>query len=133
MPDTKPDDLVIKSFKTPADFRAWLEKNHHESPGLWIRYFKKASNKESIVYKQALDEALCWGWIDGLVRSIDADCYMQRWTPRRARSIWSDVNTKKVARLTAEGRMQPAGLAAFARRDAKRSGVYSYERAKKTP
>lgn len=105
-----PDELVTKEFRTPDAFREWLEKNHAKSPGLWIRYFKKASGKPSIVYKQALDEALCFGWIDGQVKSVDDECYLQRFTPRRARSNWSKVNRDHVARLEREGRMRPAGL-----------------------
>ena len=104
------DDLPIKAFKTPEDFRAWLERNHDESKGIYVRYFKKASGKPTIVYKQALDEALCFGWIDGHVKSIDDDCYIQRFTPRRPKSNWSKVNRDHVARLVKEGRMRPAGL-----------------------
>jgi uncharacterized protein YdeI (YjbR/CyaY-like superfamily) len=103
------EELVTKSFRTPDAFREWLEKNHDTSPGLWIRYFKKASGKPSIVYKEALDEALCFGWIDGQLKSIDDHCYLQRFTPRRAKSNWSKVNRDHVARLEREGRMTPAG------------------------
>ena len=104
-----PDDLPIKSFKTPDAFREWLEKNHAKSSGLWIRYYKKASGIPSIVYKQALDEVLCFGWIDGQVKSEGEDSYLQRFTPRRAKSNWSKVNRDHVARLTKEGRMRPTG------------------------
>jgi uncharacterized protein YdeI (YjbR/CyaY-like superfamily) len=103
------DDLSIKSFETPDAFREWLEKNHTTSPGLWIRYYKKASGLPSIVYKQALDEVLCFGWIDGQVKSEGEDSYLQRFTPRRSKSNWSKVNRDHVARLEREGRMRPAG------------------------
>jgi uncharacterized protein YdeI (YjbR/CyaY-like superfamily) len=105
-----PDDLVIKSFRTPEALREWLEKNHDKSTGLWIRYFKKASGKASVVYKQALDEALCFGWIDGQAQSEGEDSYRQRFTPRRSKSNWSKINRDHVARLVREGRMRPAGL-----------------------
>jgi uncharacterized protein YdeI (YjbR/CyaY-like superfamily) len=104
------DALPTKSFRTPEAFRDWLEKNHDKSQGLWIRYFKKASGKPSIVYKEALDEALCFGWIDGQLKSEGEDSYLQRFTPRRARSNWSKVNREHVARLVREGRMHAAGL-----------------------
>lgn len=104
-----PNDLPIESFETPADFRAWLEKNHDKAKGLWLRFFKKASGKPTIVYKEALDEVLCFGWIDGQVKSVDADCYLQRFTPRRAKSNWSKINREHVARLQREGRMTAAG------------------------
>lgn len=104
-----PEDLIVKSFRTPEAFRAWLENNHAKSPGLWIRFFKKASGTPSIVYAQALDEVLCFGWIDGQLKSEGADSYIQRFTPRRAKSNWSKVNREHVARLEREGRMTPAG------------------------
>jgi uncharacterized protein YdeI (YjbR/CyaY-like superfamily) len=103
------EELPIKAFRTPEAFRAWLEKNHETSPGIRIRYFKKGSGKPSIVYKEALDEALCFGWIDGHSKSEGEDSYVQRFTPRRARSNWSKVNRDHVARLEREGRMTPAG------------------------
>ena len=106
-----PDDLPIKSFKTPDAFREWLEKNHAKSSGLWIRYYKKASGIPSIVYKQALDEVLCFGWIDGQVKSEGEDSYLQRFTPRRPKSNWAKLNREKVEKLIAEGRMRPRGLA----------------------
>ncbi|MDQ8154715.1 MAG: bacteriocin-protection protein, partial [Gemmatimonadota bacterium] len=114
-------------FKSLAQLRAWFKRFGTKETELWIGYYKKSSGKGGVVYKQALDEALCVGWIDGVVKSIDADTYMQRWTPRKATSIWSNVNVKRVDELTAEGRMTPAGLAAFARRDPARTGVYSFE------
>jgi uncharacterized protein YdeI (YjbR/CyaY-like superfamily) len=118
-----------KFFRTTEALRAWFTKHGATTSELWIGYYKKASGKGGVVYKQALDEALCVGWIDGVVRSIDDACYMQRWTPRKPKSNWSNVNVKRVGELTAEGRMQPAGLAAFARRVPERTGVYSFEKA----
>jgi uncharacterized protein YdeI (YjbR/CyaY-like superfamily) len=114
-------------FKSQADFRKWLQKHHATADELWVGYYKKESGKGGLSYKQALDEALCFGWIDGVVNRIDADSYMQRWTPRRARSIWSNINIRRATELRDAGLMAPAGLAAFAARDPKRSGVYSFE------
>lgn len=102
-------EIEAALFRTPEAFRKWLEKNHATSSGLWLRYFKKASGKTSIVYKQALDEALCFGWIDGQMKSEGEDSYIQRFTPRRAKSNWSKVNRDHVARLEREGRMTDAG------------------------
>lgn len=116
-------------FKTPEALRRWFAKHGATKTELRIGYFKKASGKGGVVYRQALDEALCVGWIDGVVKSIDDTSYMQRYTPRKPRSIWSNVNVKKVGVLIAAGRMTPAGLAAFARRDPKRTGIYSFETA----
>jgi uncharacterized protein YdeI (YjbR/CyaY-like superfamily) len=116
---------TVKTFRDGAAFRAWLEKNHDKVDELFIRYWKAATKKPGLRYKEALDEALCFGWIDGLVQPIDETCYAQRWTPRRKGSIWSKVNIAKVERLIAEGRMTPAGLAAFEKRE--KSGVYSFE------
>lgn len=114
-------------FATPAALRRWFARHGATAQELWIGYYKKASGRGGVVYKQALDEALCAGWIDGVLRSIDGERYMQRWTPRRPRSIWSAVNTRRVGELEAEGRMLPAGRAAFARRDPARAGIYSFE------
>lgn len=114
-------------FKTPAAFRAWLRRNHDKETELWVGYYKKASGKGGMVYKEALDEALCLGWIDGVVRSIDGDRYMQRWTPRRKDSHWSLVNVRRFAELDAAGRIEPAGRAAFLRKTVARTGKASYE------
>lgn len=115
-------------FKTPADFRRWLAKNHGTADELLVGFFKKSSGKASITWQESVDEALCAGWIDGVRRRIDDESYSIRFTPRRKRSIWSLINTKRVAVLTAEGRMLEAGLRAFAERDARKTGVYSFER-----
>jgi uncharacterized protein YdeI (YjbR/CyaY-like superfamily) len=114
-------------FKTPAALRRWFKTHHATTAELWIGFYKKDSGRGGVVYRQALDEALCVGWIDGMVRSVDDVCYMQRFTPRRPRSNWSAVNIAKMRTLIDEGRAQPAGLAAFERRTPDRPTVYSYE------
>lgn len=107
------DVSVARAFKTQAEWRTWLTKNHATSNGLWLRIFKKnVSGEETVSYKEALDEALCFGWIDGQKKAYDADSWLQKFTPRTDRSLWSKVNREHVERLTHEGRMQPAGLAA---------------------
>jgi uncharacterized protein YdeI (YjbR/CyaY-like superfamily) len=116
-------------FKTAAAFRAWLEKNHDKVDALVVGFYRVASGKTSATYQQALDEALAFGWIDGVRRGLDEHSYSIRFTPRRARSVWSAVNIKRVKELEAAGRMAPPGLAAFAKREEERSMLYSYERA----
>ena len=116
-----------KFFSTPAGFRKWLEQNHDKASELIIGFHKKASGKKSITYPQALDEALCFGWIDGVRRKLDETSYVQRFTPRKPRSIWSLVNVRHVERLKKEGRMQPPGLEAYERRTPERTGIYSFE------
>ena len=116
-----------KFFKSQADFREWLEKNHANRAELMIGFYKKSSGKPSITYPEALDEALCFGWIDGVRRRLDEDSYVQRFTPRRPKSIWSNVNVKHVERLKKLGRMVPPGLAAYALRTPERTGVYAFE------
>ena len=115
-------------FETPADFRAWLARNHATADELLVGFYKKSSGRPSISWPESVDEALCAGWIDGVRRRIDDESYSIRFTPRRKGSIWSVINTKRVAVLTAEQRMLDAGLAAFAARDEKKTGVYSFER-----
>jgi uncharacterized protein YdeI (YjbR/CyaY-like superfamily) len=114
-------------FPSPAAFRKWLAKNHDRADVLWVGFYKVGTGKPSLTWDQAVDEALCHGWIDGVRRGIDEERYKIRFTPRRARSVWSKKNIASVERLTGAGRMQPAGLAAFAARTAKRSGTYSFE------
>jgi uncharacterized protein YdeI (YjbR/CyaY-like superfamily) len=113
-------------FATAADFRKWLEKNHDTVPELLVGFYKKGSGKPSITWPESVDEALCFGWIDGVRRTIDEESYSIRFTPRRPRSNWSAVNLKRVDELTKLGRMHPAGLRAFEARDPSRT--YSYER-----
>lgn len=114
-------------FATPAELRAWLHEHHAAAREQWIGFYKKGSGRPSITWPESVDEALCYGWIDGLRRSIDDASYMIRFTPRKPNSNWSAVNIGRVAELTAQGRMQPAGLAAFDRRRNETSAIYSYE------
>jgi uncharacterized protein YdeI (YjbR/CyaY-like superfamily) len=103
-------------FATPAEFRAWLEQHHDTAAELWVGFYKKGSGRPSITWLEAVDEALCFGWIDSVRRSIAGEAYTNRFTPRRARSAWSAINIDRVERLRAEGRMHRAGLAAFEER-----------------
>jgi len=119
--------MKLKYFKSAADFRDWLEANHVSTTELWLGFYKKDSGKGGITYAEALDEALCFGWIDGLKKRVDELSFTQRFTPRKPKSIWSLINIGHVARLTKAGRMKPAGLTAFAARTAASSGVYSFE------
>ena len=105
-----PDPARIRPFATARAFETWLRAHYSSEPELWIRIYKKDSGTPTITYAQALDVALCWGWIDGIRKSLDAESFLQRFTPRRPKSIWSQVNREHVARLIAEGRMQPSGL-----------------------
>ena len=114
-------------FSTPEKFRQWLERDHDSASELLLGFHKKSSGKKSITYSEALDEALCYGWIDGIRKSIDETRYKNRFTPRKKGSNWSAVNIARVAALTTEGRMQPSGLAAFEARVPEKSGVYSFE------
>ena len=114
-------------FATPAAFRAWLKKHHKTADELWVGYYRKDSSKPTITWQQSVDEALCFGWIDGIRRSYGEDSYGNRFTPRRPGSNWSAINIGRVDELTKEGRMQPAGLEAFARRTEVKSRVYTYE------
>lgn len=104
-----PHPKAIRSFSTAAAFEAWLARNHARKTELWLKIHKKASGRRSVTAAQALDVALCWGWIDGLRKSHDEHSFLQRYTPRRAKSLWSQVNREHVARLTAAGRMTPHG------------------------
>ena len=103
-------DLEVRAFKSPRAFNTWLSKNHAKSPGIWLRFFKKDAGVTTIVYAEALDEALCHGWIDGQTKKFDDQSWLQRFTPRRARSVWSKRNVANVERLTEQGRMAGAGL-----------------------
>jgi uncharacterized protein YdeI (YjbR/CyaY-like superfamily) len=119
--------MKIKFFKTPGDFRQWLERHHATERELWVGYYKKDSGKPSITWPESVDQALCFGWIDGIRKSVDALSYTTRFTPRQTRSTWSVVNIKRAEELAAQGLMQPAGLKAFAARTENRSGIYAYE------
>lgn len=115
------------AFATPAALRAWLEKHHRTEAEIILRLYRTSAADRGVTYAQALDEALCFGWIDGVRKRYDDISYTQRFTPRRARSIWSRVNVAHVQRLIKEGRMTEAGLEAFEARSADRTGVYSFE------
>jgi uncharacterized protein YdeI (YjbR/CyaY-like superfamily) len=119
--------MPAKFFKTAPEFRRWLQKNHATATELQVGFFKKAAGRAGLTYAEAIDEALCFGWIDGVLHRVDAESYALRFTPRRARSNWSKVNVARVERLLAAGKMEPAGLKAFAGRDEKKTGVYSFE------
>lgn len=114
-------------FATPEDFRQWLEDNHKHKTELLVGFYKVGSGKASMTWPQSVDQALCFGWIDGVRRSVDAEAYSIRFTPRRADSIWSAVNIAKVAQLTGAGHMKPEGLAAFEKRSEEKSKIYSFE------
>ena len=116
-------------FINAACFRKWLEKNHESKTELIVGYYKVKTKKVNMTWSESVDQAVCFGWIDGIRRSIDEESYSIRFTPRRKNSIWSAVNIKKVERLIAAGLMQPAGLLSYQNRD--ESKVYSYENKKK--
>jgi uncharacterized protein YdeI (YjbR/CyaY-like superfamily) len=125
-PTPTPHD--VRYFATPEELRDWFDTNHETASELWLGYHRKATGVPSVDWPRAVDEALCVGWIDGVRYSIDEGRHAQRFTPRRPGSIWSAVNVRKAEALVAEGRMRPAGLAAFAARTPERTAVYSHER-----
>ena len=108
-------DYPTMPFESQSTWEAWLAKNHQKADGVWIKFAKKASGIPSVNYAQALDVALCYGWIDGHLKRVDDDYYIQKFTPRRARSKWSKVNISKVEKLIAEGKMKTAGYAEIER------------------
>jgi len=114
-------------FASPEAFRAWLEEHHETATEVWVGMYKKATGKQGMSWSQAVDEALCFGWIDGIAKRVDEERHRQRFTPRKPTSNWSLVNVEKVAKLRAEGRMRPAGEAAFARRRDDKTGIYTHE------
>jgi uncharacterized protein YdeI (YjbR/CyaY-like superfamily) len=115
-------------FESPEELRDWFDANHLVASELWLGYWKKATRHATVTWQEAVIEALCVGWIDGVRYSVDGERSRQRFTPRRKGSNWSEINIRSAERLIAEGRMRPAGQAAFAARTPERSGVYSYER-----
>jgi uncharacterized protein YdeI (YjbR/CyaY-like superfamily) len=121
-------------FRSATEWRKWLKRNHAKSQGEWVYMYKKAA-KSGLRYREALDEALCFGWIDGQIHAVDQEKFRQRWTPRRPGSVWSQVNKDKVKRLVAEGRMTEAGLAAVrqARETGKWQAAYTNRRADAVP
>jgi uncharacterized protein YdeI (YjbR/CyaY-like superfamily) len=120
----------IRFFAKPEDFRKWLEAHHGNTSELWVGFYKKDSGRPSITWPESVDEALCVGWIDGLRKTIDAESYKIRFTPRKKTSNWSAVNIGRVGELTRLGLMRPAGLKAFALRKEEKSGIYAYENRK---
>lgn len=125
-PQMTPHD--VRFFETPEELRDWFDANHETADELWLGYHKVKSGRKSLTWSQAVDEALCVGWIDGVRYSLDKTSSAQRFTPRRKRSFWSAINVAKVAMLTDQGRMRPAGVAAVEARDPARTAVYAYER-----
>jgi uncharacterized protein YdeI (YjbR/CyaY-like superfamily) len=132
---TKVDDDKVIAFKSQQAFEAWLARNHGTVGGIWLRIYKKGSGEKTVTYAEALDVALCHGWIDGLKRTYDEVSFIQRFTPRRSRSAWSKVNVGHVERLAREGRMQPPGLAAVeaAKRDGRWARAYDSPRNARVP
>ena len=118
--------MQIKIFNTSAEFREWLENNHSRVAELWLGFYNKRTDKKCLTYREALDEALCFGWIDGVRKSIDETSYKQRFTPRRPKSYWSAVNIRRASELAMVGRMASSGAKAFERRGTD-SGKYSFE------
>jgi uncharacterized protein YdeI (YjbR/CyaY-like superfamily) len=128
------DGHVMKAlyFKTAAEFRRWLAAHHASERELIVGFYKKASGKPSISYQEAVDQALCFGWIDGIKKRVDEERYTHRFTPRKQDSIWSLVNATRVKELIALKRMAKPGLEAWERRDPKKTGIYSFENRPKT-
>lgn len=102
--------LAVLNHKSSGEFRAWLRKHHRQSDGIWLRIYKKGSGVATVTYAEALDQALCFGWIDGQKKPFDQQCWLQKFTPRRPKSGWSKINTEHAARLIQSGEMAPAGL-----------------------
>lgn len=119
--------MQITFFESPGEFRKWLEMHHATAKELWVGYYKKGTGKPSMTWPESVDQALCFGWIDGIRKSVDEDSYTIRFTPRKPGSTWSSVNIKRVQELSEQGLMQPMGLQAFAARKENKSGIYSYE------
>ena len=119
--------MAPKFFKTPSSFRKWLAAHHATAKELWVGFYKKDTGKPSINWPESVDEALCFGWIDGVRKRIDEESYQIRFSPRRTTSIWSAVNIKRANVLIAQGLMQAPGLQAFEARQENRSGIYAYE------
>jgi uncharacterized protein YdeI (YjbR/CyaY-like superfamily) len=114
-------------FAAPLDFRRWLEAHHRDAAELWVGFHKKGTGRPSLTWPESVDEALCFGWIDGVRKRLDDDRYVIRFTPRRRGSTWSAVNARRAGELIRDGRMRPAGREAYDARDPERSGIYSFE------
>src|SRR5687767_2346759 len=119
--------MKITYFRSPGEFRKWLAKHHSAETELWVGYYKKDSGKPSVTWPESVDEALCFGWIDGVRKSVDEERYTIRFSPRRRTSIWSSVNIKRAGELIRDGLMQARGLEAFEARRENKSGIYAYE------
>ena len=119
--------MRIKYFKSATDFQRWLEKNHATATELWVGFYKKDSGKPSITWPESVDQALCFGWIDGIRKGVDEISYQIRFTPRRRGSIWSAINIKRAKKLVRQKQIRPTGLKAFAERIENKPGIYSYE------
>jgi uncharacterized protein YdeI (YjbR/CyaY-like superfamily) len=119
--------MKVVYFRTPAELRKWFEKHHQTQTELQVGYYKKDSGKQSITWPESVAQALCFGWIDGIRRSIDHDSYTIRFTPRKRTSIWSAINIKMAEQLIADELMRPAGLEAYQARRENKSGIYAYE------
>lgn len=114
-------------FKSPAELRSWFRKNGTKENEIWVGFYKKETGRKGITYPEAVDEALCFGWIDGIRKKLDDESYMNRFTPRKKTSYWSQVNIKRIETLMAEGRVAEAGLKAFRERDPDKTSAYSFE------
>jgi len=114
-------------FKNENEFREWLEKNHQSETELWVGYFKVETGKPSMTWSESVDQALCFGWIDGIRKKVDEESYCIRFTPRKPGSTWSKINIAKVEELTTKGLMNPAGIKAFSIMKENNSGIYSFE------
>jgi len=114
-------------FKSANELRKWFQKNYNKAPELWIGFYNVKSGKKGVTYKEAVDEALCFGWIDGIRKGLNEESYVNRFTPRKKSSIWSNVNTKRIKELIEEGRVHSSGLEAFNKRKEGKAGVYSFE------
>jgi uncharacterized protein YdeI (YjbR/CyaY-like superfamily) len=119
--------MTVTFFKSAAEFRVWLARHHDKAAELWVGFYRKDSRRSGITYAEALDQALCFGWIDGVRKKVDDAGYTNRFSPRKAKSIWSLVNTRRAKELRKLGLMQPPGLKAFRARKADNTGVYSFE------
>ena len=125
-PAPKPRDVIF--FASPAELRDWFSAHHESADELWVGYHRKATGRPTVTWPQAVDEALCVGWIDGVRYRLDDERHAQRFTPRRKGSIWSAINTKRATELITDGRMRPAGVKAFEARSPEKTAMYSYER-----
>ena len=119
--------MDVTFFKSSDEFRAWLEENHATTQELWVGFYRKDAPEKGITYREALDQALCYGWIDGVRKSVDETSYTSRFTPRKPKSNWSVVNIKRFGELVELGWVRPPGLQAFNARDQERAGLYSFE------